>query len=100
MSKILTVMWGAICTATAFATPYIGKNVVIAVNKMGSLTYGPIFATFALAILTKRANSRGVFAGIVAGMVDQPPRLDVHRLVLALVERHRLRRNGSSWAIS
>lgn len=68
MSKILTVTWGAICTGTAFATPYIGKNVVIAVNKMGSLTYGPIFATFALAILTKRANSRGVFAGIVAGV--------------------------------
>lgn len=68
MSRMLTVTWGAICTGTAFATPYIGKNVVIAVNKMGSLTYGPIFATFALAILTRRANSTGVFTGIIAGV--------------------------------
>ena len=68
MSKYLTIGWGAICTATAFATPYFGDNVLIAINKMGSLTYGPIFATFALAIMTKRTNSLGVFIGIIFGV--------------------------------
>ena len=57
MSRYLTIFWGAVCTAAAFLTPYFGKNVMIAINKMGSLTYGPIFATFALAIMTRRANA-------------------------------------------
>jgi len=68
-SKIFTVMWGIICTFAAFLTPFMGDNVVVVVNKIGSLTYGPILAVFLMAILSKRATDSGALVGLFAGVL-------------------------------
>ena len=67
-SKWLTIFWGAFCTAAAFITPYLGSNVVVVINKLGSLTYGPILGVFLLAILTKRTTDLGAVAGLIFGV--------------------------------
>jgi len=67
-SKLLTVIWGMLCTL--FALSMIGgpETVLVLVNKIGSAFYGPILATFWLGILTKRAWQAGAIAGLVSGV--------------------------------
>lgn len=68
-SRLFTVSWGTFCTAAAFLTPYLGDNVVVAINKVGSATYGPILGVFLLGLLTKRATDQGVLAGLAFGVL-------------------------------
>ncbi len=67
MSKCFTVFWGVFCTAAAFLTPYFSSNVLIAVNKVGSLSYGPILGVFVLGIFTRRTTDLGAIFGLFAG---------------------------------
>ena len=55
--------------AVAIFIQCAGTIEVEAINKVGSLFYGTIMATFALAILTRSANTVGVNVGIVAGVL-------------------------------
>jgi SSS family solute:Na+ symporter len=66
--RFLTFLWGAIATGFAFLTPHISGTVIESINKVGSLTYGPLLGMFALGILTRRATELGVVAGLVAGV--------------------------------
>lgn len=68
LSKVVTVIWGLSITAFAFAVGAIEGTVVEVVNKIGSAFYGPIVATFLIGVISKRVNSRGIFAGIIAGV--------------------------------
>ena len=67
-SRFLTFLWGAIATGFAFLTPYISGTVIESINKVGSLTYGPILGMFILGILTRRVTEGGAVAGRVAGV--------------------------------
>lgn len=67
-SKLFTLFWGVVCTLMAFAAGNISQTVIEAINKVGSLFYGPILATFILAILTKKTHTLGVNVGILAGV--------------------------------
>ncbi|MCC5915138.1 MAG: hypothetical protein JJU46_12230, partial [Balneolaceae bacterium] len=69
LSKRYTVVWGVICVILAFSAGNIAPTVIEAINKIGSLFYGPIIATFALAMLTKSVNARDVNYGIFAGVL-------------------------------
>jgi SSS family transporter len=68
VSKILTVLWGLLCTV--FALGMIGgpETVLVLVNKIGSAFYGPILATFWLGILTKKASQSGAITGLWTGV--------------------------------
>jgi len=68
VSKILTVLWGLLCTV--FALGMIGgpETVLVLVNKIGSAFYGPILATFWLGILTKKATQPGAITGLGTGV--------------------------------
>jgi len=68
VSKILTVLWGGLCTL--FALGMIGgpETVLVLVNKIGSAFYGPILATFWLGILTRRGSQPGAIAGLGSGV--------------------------------
>ena len=68
-SKKYTVFWGVICVILAFAAGNIAPTVIEAINKIGSLFFGPIIATFMLAILTKKTGAQGMNLGIIAGVV-------------------------------
>ncbi|MFQ5778147.1 MAG: sodium:solute symporter [Terriglobia bacterium] len=67
-SKFFTVFWGVFCVAFAFVVPRISETVIEAINKIGSLLYGPIFAVFFLGILTRWATPRAVKAGVSLGI--------------------------------
>jgi len=68
-SKMTTFFWGFVCLLLAFAAGNIADTVIEAVNKVGSFFYGPIIATFTLAIMTNRTTTRGINLGILAGVV-------------------------------
>ena len=68
MSRILTIFWGVLCTGFAFLVGSISDTVIEAINKVGSLFYGPILAAFVLGILIKRTSASGVKAGIISGI--------------------------------
>ena len=67
-SKYATLFWGVVCIVLAFFTGDIAKTVIEAINKVGSVFYGPILATFIAAIGIKRINAKGINLGIAAGV--------------------------------
>jgi solute carrier family 5 (sodium-dependent multivitamin transporter), member 6 len=69
LSKKYTVVWGVICVLLAFSAGNIAPTVIEAINKIGSLFYGPIIATFMLAVLTKSVTTNGINLGIFSGVI-------------------------------
>ncbi|PWN06686.1 sodium:solute symporter family transporter [Rhodohalobacter mucosus] len=73
LSKKYTVFWGVICVLLAFSAGNIAPTVIEAINKIGSLFYGPIIATFAIAMLSKsigeKAMNTGIFAGVLLNLM-------------------------------
>ena len=69
MSKYLTLAWGVVTITLAFFAGAIAPTIIEAINKIGSLFYGPIIATFLIAMLSKRISGNSVNAGIVAGVL-------------------------------
>jgi len=67
-SKITALFWGSVCIALAFFTGDIADTVIEAINKVGSVFYGPILATFIAAVGIKRIHGLGANIGIVAGV--------------------------------
>ncbi len=67
-SKISALFWGVVCIVLAFFTGDIAKTVIEAINKIGSVFYGPIFATFIAAIGFKRTNFIGANIGLILGV--------------------------------
>ena len=68
LSKLLTVMWGMLCTIFALGMIGGSETVLVLVNKIGSAFYGPILAVFWLGIMTQRANEQGAILGLVIGV--------------------------------
>ena len=68
-SRWTSLFWGIICLLLATFAGSIADTVIEAINKVGSVFYGPILATFLLAIATKRTHALGANIGIVAGVV-------------------------------
>lgn len=68
-SKYSAIFWGLVCLILAFFTGDIAKTVIEAINKIGSVFYGPILATFISAIALKRVNARGANVGLVTGVL-------------------------------
>lgn len=67
-SKYLTIFWGAICMGLAFFAGEIADTVIEAVNKIGSLFFGPVIATFMIAILFKKIGRNAMNIGLLAGV--------------------------------
>ncbi len=67
-SKIAAIFWGIVCIILAFFTGDIAKTVIEAINKIGSVFYGPIFATFIAAIGLKKTNFIGANTGLLIGV--------------------------------
>lgn len=67
-SKMSAIFWGLFCMVLAFFTGNIADTVIEAINKIGSVFYGPILATFIAAIAFKRTNFIGANIGILLGV--------------------------------
>lgn len=68
-SQLTVLFWVSICVLTAFVAGDIADTVIEAINKIGSVFYGPILATFTLAILSKKVNTRSMNIGLVTGVL-------------------------------
>ncbi|MCP5005085.1 MAG: sodium/solute symporter, partial [Planctomycetes bacterium] len=69
LSRLSTIMWGIIISGFAFIVGNISKTVLESINMIGSAFYGPILASFLMGVLTKRATTKGIFIGVVTGVV-------------------------------
>ncbi|MDX1591606.1 MAG: sodium/solute symporter [Balneolaceae bacterium] len=69
LSKKYTIVWGVVCVLLAFSAGNIAPTVIEAINKIGSLFYGPIIATFAIAVLNKSIGEKSMNIGILAGVL-------------------------------
>jgi SSS family transporter len=67
-SKMAAIFWGVFCIVFAFFTGDIAKTVIEAINKIGSVFYGPIFATFIAAIGIRKTNFIGANIGLLGGV--------------------------------
>lgn len=67
-SRALTLFWGILCVGFAFFVEDIASSIIVAVNKIGSLSNGSILGVFLLGLLTKRANSTGAISGMLLGI--------------------------------
>ena len=68
-SKMIALFWGTVCIVLAFFTGDIAKTVIEAINKIGSVFYGPIFATFIAAVAFRKTNFIGANAGLLIGVL-------------------------------
>ena len=69
ISKLTTVAWGILITCFAFLVGSISETVIESINKIGSAFFGPILAAFVVGVLSKKATSRSITAGILSGVV-------------------------------
>jgi SSS family transporter len=64
-SKYMVVFWGVICIGAAFLFGGSNSPVIEIINAIGSVFYGPVLATFLLAIFSRKINSKGMKIGII-----------------------------------
>ena len=68
VSKGATILWGLFACLVAMHAASQGSLIEV-VNRYGSYVYGSLLGVFTLAIVTRRANARGAFYGLIAGMI-------------------------------
>jgi SSS family transporter len=68
-SRLAALFWGLVCIVLAAFAGEIADTVIEAINKIGSVFYGPILATFLLAVMTRRTHALGVNIGLAAGVL-------------------------------
>ncbi|WP_348762338.1 hypothetical protein [uncultured Salinisphaera sp.] len=64
LSHGTTLFWGVVCLGLAFVTGHLADTLIEAINKIGSVFFGPLLATFVSAILWPRIDARGANAGL------------------------------------
>jgi Na+(H+)/acetate symporter ActP len=67
--KLATFVWGIFACIVAMYATNLGSLIEV-VNKFGSFFYGSLLGVFVLAIVVKRARSRGAFFGLLFGIVS------------------------------
>lgn len=67
VGRITTFIWGIFACIVAIFATNLGSLIEV-VNTFGSYFYGSLLGVFVLAFLIKRANSRGAFFGLLAGI--------------------------------
>jgi len=65
ISRYMVVFWGVVCIGAAFLFGGSNNPVIEIINAIGSVFYGPVLATFVLAIYSKKISSSGMKIGII-----------------------------------
>ena len=68
IARIIGVAWGVITLVLSLNAGAIAPTVIEAINKVGSVFFGPVLAVFLLGILSVRVQSLDVNIGLVAGV--------------------------------
>ncbi len=69
ISKVSVIFWGLVCIGAAFLFGGSDSPVIEIINAIGSVFYGPVLATFVLAIFSKKVNRHGMKAGIIIAVL-------------------------------
>lgn len=67
-AKYVGLAWGAVTLILSLYAGNIAPTVIEAINKVGSVFYGPILAVFLLAVVDKGLQAREINIGLVAGV--------------------------------
>jgi len=67
-SRVTVFFWGIVIVVLSIYAGDIAPTVIEAINKIGSVFYGPILATFLLAILFNKVHSLGANVGLLTGV--------------------------------
>ncbi len=68
ISRLATVLWGAVLTAVAFGARELKDNVVNNALAIASFVSGILLGLFLLGILTRRVGQRSALVGVLAGI--------------------------------
>ena len=68
-AKLAGLIWGVIILLLSLNAGDIAPTVIEAVNKVGSVFFGPVLAVFLLGILTKKVNATQVNIGLMCGVL-------------------------------
>lgn len=68
-SRLMVVFWGVVCIGAAFLFGGSDSPVIEIINAIGSVFYGPVLATFLLAIFSKKVSSMGIKTGIILSVL-------------------------------
>ena len=69
ISRLSVIFWGVVCIGAAFLFGGSDSPVIEIINAIGSVFYGPVLATFVLAIFSKRVTGAGMKAGIISAVL-------------------------------
>lgn len=69
VSRLLTLVWGAILIFIAFLAQHLQRSVLELALTIASVPYGSMLGIFLLGVLTKRATSLGTAIGAFAGLM-------------------------------
>ena len=67
-AKYTAIFWGAVTLILSLYAGDIAATVIEAINKVGSVFYGPILAIFLLAVFDKRLHALQVNVGLLSGV--------------------------------
>lgn len=67
-SKFTALFWGVVTLVLSLFAGGIADTVIEAINKVGSVFYGPILAMFILAVYGKRIGGTHVNVGLISGV--------------------------------
>ena len=67
-ARFASLFWGVLCLTLALFVGNIDENIVVAMGKVGSVTFGPILGVFLLSILIKRVHATAANIGLAAGI--------------------------------
>ena len=68
-SKGVALFWGVLTMVLSFFVSDVAKTVIEAINKIGSMFYGPILAMFLMAVLSKNIKANAANTGLVTGVL-------------------------------
>ena len=69
LSKLIALGWGVVTMICGFFAGNVAATAIEAINKIGSVFYGPILAMFLLAALGRWVRPAAVNVGVVAGVL-------------------------------
>ncbi len=67
VARVVTAFWGLFACAVATYAVSLGSLIEV-VNRFGSFFYGLLLGVFVLALVVRRATSRGAFFGLLVGI--------------------------------
>ena len=68
LCRCFTIIWGGMAVLGSFWVGDIASTVIVAVNKIGSVTNGPVLAVFLIGLLSRKTTGTGVVLGFFVGI--------------------------------